>query len=64
MSDQNRQAPSGQPERADAAKTGRGRTGPEGDVRQRDRQDLRTSGATGGGRSKDDPSRAPESGTP
>jgi hypothetical protein len=37
----------------------------EGDPRVRDRQDLRTSDSEHeSGRAKDDPSRAPESGTP
>lgn len=36
----------------------------EGDPRVRDGQDLRTAGSDRDGRAKDDPSRAPESGTP
>lgn len=36
----------------------------EGDPRERDDQDRRTAGARDGQRAKDDPSRAPESGTP
>jgi hypothetical protein len=39
-------------------------TSREGDPRDRDGQDLRTAGARDDDRAKDDPSRAPESGTP
>lgn len=37
---------------------------PEGDPRERDGQDRRAAGARDDARPKDDPSRAPESGTP
>ncbi|HZX79575.1 MAG TPA: hypothetical protein VFE72_01300 [Lysobacter sp.] len=36
----------------------------EGDVRKRDQQDARTAGSERRDVAKDDPSRAPESGTP
>lgn len=39
-------------------------TSRDGDPRDRDGQDRRTAGARDDGREKDDPSRAPESGTP
>lgn len=65
MSDQNQSISGGDSQRAAAAKAGTERSNLEGDVRQQGRQDLRTARQDSvGGRSKDDPSRAPESGTP
>jgi hypothetical protein len=47
------------------AGTGEALQSREGDPRVRDGQDLRTAGSErGSDRAKDDPSRAPESGTP
>lgn len=58
MTNRERQDPQGA-EQADGAPRSR-----EGDPRKLDRQDVRTAGTGEDGRAKDDPARAPESGTP
>jgi hypothetical protein len=66
ISQRNHQADKGAGGARAGSRQGEAPRNPEGDPRKRDGQDVRTSGQPDGqsARAKDDPSRAPESGTP
>lgn len=66
ISQRNHQADKGAGRVRAGGQQGEAPLNPEGDPRKRDGQDVRTSGQSDGDdtRAKDDPGRAPESGTP